>query len=236
MRVMKAAFVRSEQEAPDIWTYYFEPEQPISYTAGQFTEWILDHKNPDSRGIKRWFTISASPSDELISLTTKFSQKSSSYKKALQKMKPGDIIKISDTMGDFVLPKLIQTPLVFVAGGIGITPYHSMLSWLSQTNETRHIKMIHAVKTEEEAIFAKTIEVSGIHRTVVVSEPTDAWGGERGHVSAEMILGIEKPSPDTLIYVSGPEPMVEQLELDLKELGIKPSQLVLDFFPNYLAE
>jgi ferredoxin-NADP reductase len=67
----------------------------------------------------------------------------------------------------------------------------------------------------------------------VVSEPSEAWGGERGRITAEMVLGVEKPGEDTLIYVSGPEPMVEDLEKDLKAAGIKKAQLVLDFFPNY---
>jgi ferredoxin-NADP reductase len=54
-------------------------------------------------------------------------------------------------------------------------------------------------------------------------------------LNAENILGLEQPSEDTLIYVSGPEPMVEKLEKELISSGIKKSQLVLDFFPNYTS-
>jgi ferredoxin-NADP reductase len=140
---------------------------------------------------------------------------------------------MSDPMGDFVLPKLMQTPLIFVAGGIGITPFHSMLSWLADTGEERPIKLLYGVNNEDEIIFQETFDRARQHATIVVSDPSPAWGGERGRLSAELILGLEQPSEDTLVYVSGPEPMVEALEEDLKKAGLKKHQLVLDFFPNY---
>jgi ferredoxin-NADP reductase len=93
--------------------------------------------------------------------------------------------------------------------------------------------LLYAVRNEDEIIFQKTFERTGIHTTYIVSEPTASWGGERGRLDAEKIIGIEEPTDDTLIYVSGPEPMVETLEADLKKNGIKKDQLVLDFFPNY---
>lgn len=231
---MKAALHHIHDEADNIRTFYFKPEKPVHYTAGQFAEWRLEHANPDKRGAKRWFTISSSPADEYVTITTKHaSKKGSSFKKALFGMQPGEEINMSDPMGDFVLPKLIQTPLVFVAAGIGITPIHSILSWLASTKEERDIKLLYGVSNEDEIIFQETFDKAGVKPTIVVSDPTPAWGGERGRLAAELILGLEKPSEDTLIYVSGPEPMVEVLEKDLKKVGIKKSQLVLDFFPNY---
>lgn len=231
---MKAVLDHTYDETDNIRTFFFKPEKPVHYTAGQFAEWRLEHRHADNRGVKRWFTISSSPTSEFVNITTKRSpKKGSSFKKALFALKPGDGIQMSDPMGDFVLPKLIQTPLVFVAGGIGITPFHSILSWLSDTKEKRRIKLLYGVRNEDEIIFQDAYERAGIKPTIVVSEPSSAWGGERGRLTAELILGLEKPSEDTLIYVSGPEPMVEALEKDLKKAGIKKSQLVLDFFPNY---
>lgn len=232
---MKAVFDHSQAEAENIRTFFFKPEQPLRYTAGQFTELRIEHKNPDNRGQKRWFTLSSPPGSELVSITTKFAgnENSSSFKKALFKLEPGTEVNLAEAMGDFVLPQLIQTPLIFVAGGIGVTPFHSILEWLAATNETRPIKLLYAVHSEDEIIFQDTFARAGVHATILVDEPTDAWGGERGRLDAEKIIGLEKPSDDTLIYVSGPEPMTEKIEADLKIAGIKKSQLVLDFFPNY---
>lgn len=209
----------------------------MQYTAGQFIELTLKHPRPDSHGIKHWFTLSSSPTDKFISITTKLAVKDgSSFKKALRHLQYGHELTMSAPMGDFVLPKLIQTPLTFVAGGMGITPYHSILSWLAETGEKRPIKLIYAVRSEDEIIFQDTFVKAGIQPTIIVSEPSAAWGGERGRLSAELILGLGKPTDDSLIYVSGPEPMVEILQKDLKKAGIRQHQLVLDSFPGYLYQ
>lgn len=232
---MKVTFDHSRAEAQNIRTFYFKPERPVHYTAGQYTELHVPHPHPDDRGDKRWFTLSSSPEDEFLSITTKYAgdDKSSSFKRALFKLKPGAELDAADPMGDFVLPKLIQTPLVFVAGGIGITPFHSMLKWLSDTVEERPIKLIYGVRSEDEIIFQETFRSAGVEPSIVVSDPSEAWGGEQGRLSAELILGLEKPSDDTLVYVSGPEPMVQSLAKDLHAAGLDKHQIISDEFPNY---
>jgi len=223
-------------EADNIRTFFWRPEKPLQYTAGQFIELTVKHDDADDRGERRWFTLSSSPTQELLTVTTKFAaENGSSFKRALRDMQPGDTAIMSDPMGDFVLPKLAQTPLVFVAGGIGITPFHSMLQYLADSGESRPIKMLVAVRNEQEIIFQDTFDKANQHVTFVVSEPSPAWGGERGRITAEMIIGLEQPTEDTLVYVSGPEELVESLHADLAKAGLKKHQLVGDFFPNYSA-
>ena len=230
---MRVKLDHTRQEAENITTFFFRPEKPVHYTAGQFIELTVPHSHPDERGQKHWFTLSSSPTDELLSITTKFAgDTSSSFKKHLFKLAPGAELKMSDPMGDFVLPKLVQTPLIFVAGGIGLTPFHSIFEWLAATKEQRDIKFIYGVRNEDEIIFQETFDKLGIKPTIVVSDPSPAWGGERGRITSELILGLGKPTEDALIYVSGPEPMVESLEKDLKDAGYG-KQFVGDYFPNY---
>jgi ferredoxin-NADP reductase len=234
MRAMKVTFDHSLPEAPHITTFYFKPDHAVDYTAGQYIELTIPHKDPDARGIKRWFTLSSSPTDELLSITTKITPvNGSTFKQALQNLTTGITLHMSEPMGDFVLPKLIQTPLIFVAGGIGLTPFHSIFSWLHAVNESRPIKFIYAVHSEDEIVFQQTFDKANIHATIVVTNPSAAWGGERGQVNAELILGLEKPADNTLVYLSGPEPMVEALVTDLKKSGLPKSQLVTDYFPGY---
>lgn len=231
---MKAIFSHTRDEAANITTFFFRPAKPVHYTAGQYTELTLPHKNPDNRGVKRWFTLSSGPEQEFLTITTKHADdKGSSFKKALWALKPGTEVHMAEPMGDFVLPKLIQTPLVFVAGGIGLTPFHSMCEWLAATGETRPIKFLYGVRNEDEIIFQDTFQKAGIEPTIVVSDPSPAWGGERGRISAELVLGLEKPSEDTLVYLSGPEPMVQALASDLQKVGLRKDRLVSDEFPNY---
>lgn len=233
---MKAIFDHSQDEAANIRTFFFKTEKPVHYTAGQYTELTLPHLHPDNRGIKRWFTLSSPPGQDFVTITTKFADKQgSSFKKALRRLKPGTEVDLAEPMGDFVLPKLIQTPLIFVAGGIGLTPFHSICEWLAGTNEIRPIKFLYGVRSEDEIIFEETFQKIGVEPTVVVGEASPAWGGERGQLNAELILGLEQPSDDTLVYLSGPEPMVQALAKDLHKAGVKKSQLVTDEFPNYTA-
>lgn len=237
MMLMKVTLDHTHAEAANIRTFFFKPERPVEYTAGQYAVWTLKHPKADDRGETRWFTLSSSPTDDLVTITTKYADdKSSSFKKALFKLQPGSEMLMSDPMGDFVLPKLIQTPLIFVAGGIGITPFHSILSWLTATGEQRPIKLLYGVNNEDEIIFQETFDKAGQHATIVVSNPEAAWGGERGRLSADLILGLEKPDDDTLVYLSGPEPMVQALAKDLRQAGLRKEQIVSDEFPNYDAE
>lgn len=234
---MKVTLDHTHDEASNIRTFYFKPERPVHYTAGQYTELHVPHSHPDDRGDKRWFTLSSSPESEFLTITTKYAgnDKSSSFKRKLFSLKPGTVLEAAEPMGDFVLPKLIQTPLVFIAGGIGVTPFHSIFQWLADTVEERPIKFMYGVRNEDEIVFQETFEAVGIEPTIVVSEPSDSWGGERGRITAEMVLDLEKPTDDTLVYVSGPEPMVQSLAKDLHAAGLAKNQIVSDEFPNYDA-
>lgn len=231
---MKARLDHLESLTPDIKTLWFKPERPINYISGQFIEMILIHPNPDDRGTRRWFTLSSSPTDApLVSITTKFSDKSSTFKVALSNLKPGDSLNISEPMGDFVLPKDPTIPLVFVAGGIGITPYHSIIRWLLKTEQERSITFLYAASNEHELVFQKEFEHYGMKRIIVIGHPVGSWDGETGQLDAKRIVDLTKPSSESLIYISGPEPMVEALSNQLKDLGTSSSRVVGDFFPGY---
>jgi len=223
-----------ENHSKTINSFWFEPERPLDYIAGQFIEMTLPHDQPDDRGIKHWFTVSSSPSEApLISITTKFSTPSSTFKSTLGNLKPGDVVTISDPMGDFVLPKDTTIPLVFVAGGIGITPFHSIIKWLHDTKQSRDITLLYAAAKESELVFLKLFEDYGMKRYILLSKPDTPWSGLSGQLSGQRIIELTKPTDNSLIFVSGPEKMVEDLQEQLKNIGIDKSRLVGDFFPGY---
>ncbi len=233
---MQATLRKTHREAENITTFWFEPEKAIEYIAGQYIEMTLPHSNPDERGIKHWFTLSSSPIDApLVSITTKFAERSSTFKAALRRKQPGDTIMLSEAMGDFVLPKDSTIPLVFVAGGIGITPFHSIIKWLLDTHQERDITFLYAVNNEHEMVFQKLFEHYGMKRIIVVNTPISIWDGQTGRLTGGRIIELAQPTDDSLIYISGPEPMVEGLDKDLHKLGVEKSHLVGDFFPGYTA-
>jgi ferredoxin-NADP reductase len=231
---MNVQYERKTQESDDVWTFYFLTDKPVRYVAGQFTELTIPHDKPDSRGIKRWFTLSSSPSDQYLSITTRIiNDNGSSFKKALSVLEPGANLKMDEPMGDFVLPKDIRTPLVFVAGGIGVTPFHSIFTWIAASGEQRPIHFLYAVNREDQIIFQNTFAHADQHVSIVVSEPSREWGGLHGPIDADMIVEIGNPTPKTLIYLSGPEAMTETLVKELKKGGIANENIVTDYFPGY---
>lgn len=226
--------VRSQQEAANITSFWFRTERPLDYVAGQFIQLSVPHEHPDDRGIDRWFTLSSSPTEELISITTKFAARNgSTFMNALRILKPGKRLQMADPMGDFVLPKDTGIPLVFIAGGIGITPFRSMITWLIATGEQRNIQLIYAVETAQELIFTDVFAHYAIDPIIFINRPSAKWYGDTGALSADRILrSIDVPELKR-IYISGPEQMVEVLFKDLQTQGIAREQLVADYFHGY---
>lgn len=222
---MKVTLDHIEKISHNVTTFWFKPRGYVDYTAGQFIEMYLPHDSPDERGHKHWFTLSSSPTEDLLSITTKFAgDKGSSFKRTLFALKPGVVVDMSDPMGDFVLPKDKTIPLVFVAGGIGVTPYRSITKWLMDTKEQRDIQAVLAAATPKDVLFKDLFEAYAVKPSLVF-----------GQLKAEQILTLIASANDKRIYVSGPEQMVETLHKDLEKLGVSKDQLVGDFFPGYSA-
>lgn len=231
---MRATLIKSEQLTDSIRTYWFRPERPIHFVAGQFTELYLPHPHPDQRGQRHWFTISSSPFDENIAITTKFPvEHESTFKQTLSELRSGADVELAEPMGDFVLPKDPRIPLVFIGGGIGVTPFHSMCMWLQAAHEERSITLLYAVSAESDIIFKDVFETTCQKVTYVVTNPSPSWTGLTGHISAEMITELIPDAPSKRLYLSGPEPMVEALGAGLQAHGINKDDLVIDYFPGY---
>lgn len=223
-----------EPVADNIHTLWFKPEKKGGYIAGQYIEMYLPHEQPDDRGQKRWFTLSSSPTESLIAITTKhYGDPISTFKQHLFALRPGDTVQISEPMGDFVLPKDTTIPLVFVVGGIGVTPVRSMVKWLLDTAEKRDVTVVYGAKTLGEVAFQDLFADYGLKPQIILSETEATWDGATGYITADTINKYAASDPRTLIYISGPEPLTEKLEADLKAQGVSPDHLVLDFFPGY---
>lgn len=223
---MNATLHHTVQETESICTFFFRPKRPLRYVAGQFIELTLPHNDPDERGIKRWFTLSSAPGHELISITTRHSVPSSTFKQSLTLLRPGDNIEISEPMGDFVLPKDSSQSLIFIAGGIGITPFHSIVQWLADTKQTRQIQLLHSVHTAEDLIFKNTFSQSFIDMQEIVAQQLTATRIN------DLVGGIDGKQ----LFISGPEPMTESIvEQFRQDFGLRQDQLITDYFPGYPA-
>lgn len=212
----------------EIYCFEFEPERPFDYIAGQFAEFVIDHPNPDSKGIRRWFTLSSSPTEPLVAITVRCDERQlSSFKRALRDLKPGDAALASDSMGDFVLPLDESIPLVWIAGGIGITPYRSLAKWLLDNNEQRDIALVHYVNKPDDIIYSQLFEAAMVPERQIIDT------SQRQRPSMEMLLADIADAKKRPIYISGPETMVENMRQDLLKVGFRRDDIIVDQFLGY---
>ena len=146
------------QLSQDVVEFVFAPERPLAFAAGQYMEWTLAHEHADSRSVRRYFTIASSPTEPDLRLGVKFYAPTSSFKKKLFSMQPGEQVIASQLSGDFTLPRDPNKKLVFIAGGIGVTPFRSMIQFLLDKGERRPITVLYSVRTPQDAVYRDLLD------------------------------------------------------------------------------
>ncbi len=219
---MKARFAKKTKRNSSIFSFYFQPESKMNYIAGQFIELTLPFESNEPRGNKRWFTLSSSPAEEYLFITTRIYPKKSLFKENLTKLKKDDEVDISLPMGDFVLPKDTKSELIFIAIGIGITPFRSIMNYLKSENKKRNITLIFANKNSEDFIFDDLFSKAQI-----------SYIKHHGKLELADIKSYLPEINSKTIYLSGPERTVEKLYKNLLSNGIRPEKISVDYFHNY---
>ena len=229
------------QIAPDTYELTFTPDRPLKFKSGQYLEWTLGYNRPDSRGNRRYFTIASSPTEKDIKMGVKFYPNSSSFKKSLLEMRVDKIIVASQLAGDFVLPKNKNQKLFFIAGGIGITPFRSMIKYMLDSDEKRQVVLFYSNKTFSDIvytdIFDEAREKFGLKTVYTLTDSESismSWLGQKGLITEKMIRDEVPDYKERLFYISGPRSMVIHFEDVLKKIGVKKRQIKTDFFPGYV--
>ncbi len=223
---------------PNIFDYVFVPNRQPSFTPGQYMEWTLAHPHSDARGTRRYFTLASSPTEDTVRIGVRFYDTKSSYKKRLLSLDSNKEIIASQISGDFVLPKDASQKLVLIAGGIGITPFRSMIKYLLDTNQKRTITLFYSVKSPDELVYKDIFDEAaaklGIIPIYTVTDKNAQWNGRMGRVTKEM---IEQEVPDykeRIFYLSGPQQMVKGFEQTLKDMHIPEKYIKKDYFPGFV--
>jgi ferredoxin-NADP reductase len=226
---------------PDSADFVFNPNRKkFAYEPGQYMEWTLPHEATDSRGNRRYFTLASSPTEPDIRIGIKFYDRSSSYKEALIEIDRETPIVAAQIAGDFVMPKDPKQKLVFVAGGIGVTPYRSMVKYLLDTKEKRDITLLYSAKTTDDFAYKDVFEQAskelGLNVIYCITDKTRAISDERirlGRINAEMVKEEVPDYQERVFYISGTQPMVKAMRGILANLGVPSHQIKVDYFSGY---
>lgn len=222
--------------SPTVYDFVFRPEKKVNYRPGQFMEWTMPHGQVDSRGNRRFFTLASSPTEPTLRIGVKMSDHPSSFKKTLFGGSGDKVIVASQLGGEFTLPKDKSAKLVFIAGGIGVTPFRSMVKYLLDKNEKREITLFYAAKTSSELVYrdvfdeARKIGLKSIYVVKINDAKLDDV--KEGQISQELITTEVPDYKNSQFYISGPHGMVEAFRKTLHDLGAR--SVKKDYFPGYV--
>ena len=226
---------RIERSAADSYDFIFRSPKKLAFRAGQYLEWTLRLDHPDSRGNRRTFTLASAPTEGTIRLGVRFHPEGSAFKRALAAMRPGDTIQASQIAGDFVLPRDRKEKLVFIAGGIGITPFRSMLQHLIDRDERRVITVLYGIRRREDIAYRDVLDAAesrlGIRTVYAVSQETSR-GQQRGAIDADLVREAVPDYRERTFYVSGSGAMVAAIRTLLIAMGVERARIRTDFFPG----
>lgn len=211
-------FLKSYDEVSNIRTFVFETGG-ASWVPGQYQTYELPQIGGSEDDHRRWFTIASAPSEGEVHISTRVTD--SKFKQTLNSLQPGDTIEAHDIEGDFTWDD--DAPVVLVAGGIGVTPYRSMLLERAATGRPLNATLVQ-FNRDNDIPFRKEFEnLQAMHPELqlvnLVGEP----------VTAESIIA-HMPEGSQTVYLSGPEPMVDAVGEALQKQGVALKQ---DWFPGY---
>ena len=215
--------LKKNRTGPDLVDFIFKPSQKLAFTPGQYMEFTLAHPRPDSRGNRRYFTLASSPTENNVHLGVRFYEHGSSFKRAMQTMDAHTDIVAAQIAGDFTLPADAAQKLVFIAGGIGITPFRSMLKYLLDSRQRRDIILLYANKTANQIMYEDVLNAAAMKlgiKTYYTLTDTAAvprnWEGLVGRLNEQMLLATVPDYQERTYYISGPPEMVDAYKQVLK--------------------
>lgn len=223
--------------ARDTYEFAFHVSPPLFFEPGQYLEWTLPHVQADDRGNRRYFTIASSPAEEDLLLGVKIGASRSTYKDRLLAMQPGDTLYAGQLGGDFLLPQDPKRKLAFIAGGIGITPFRSMIKHLSETKQKRDIVLFYGNRTIQDLAYAEVLEEAkdaiGLRALLCFNEPSGAPDGSLATIDEAAIRTHVPDFAERTFYLSGPSGMVDAFKGMLTRMGVHRSHIVTDYFPGF---
>jgi predicted ferric reductase len=227
-----------QPETENVWTIKMKPPKGdtiYDYLPGQF-HFVTFYRNRNLPVEEHHWTISSSPAEKnYVSSTIKAL---GDFTSTVGKTKEGDKAAVHGAFGRFsyaLHPE--EKDLVFLAGGIGITPLMSMLRHMRDTKDSRSVLLLFANKNESRIVFRRElseIERGGFPRLKVVhvlSRPDEGWEGETGYVDREKIERLCRSDlSGKVFYVCGPPPMRKAVLADLKNMHVPDKRIRVEIF------
>lgn len=230
--------LQSKKEiAPNTILFTFNKPEGFKFTPGQYGGFtLLNPTEIDAGGITRRFSLLSTPNDDHVAFVTRI--QSSAYKRVLNQLVIGDSIKFAGPAGNFVLHEDNTVPAVFIAGGIGMTPFYSILKANASEKTDRAMQLFYGNQSLEHTILLDELEKfkAALPRFQLVTSLVNAesnWKGETGYITHTMLKKYISDLNAPIYYVCGSPSMVTAVQELLVEMGVAEDKIKVEDFPGY---
>src|SRR5579863_669519 len=223
-------------------TMAFRFEKPSGWTfkAGQYLDMtLLDPSETDSEGNVRSFSIASAPHEETLLVATRM--RDTAFKRVLKTMPLRTAVKIEGPSGDLILQNDVTRASVFLAGGIGITPFRSIIHWTAKEKLPNRIALFYSNRRPEDAPFLADLQsiARDNPKFKLIASMTEmekshlSWKGETGLINQKMLEKYLRGETSPIYYIAGPPAMVKALHEMLSKIGIDDDGIRAEEFAGY---
>jgi ferredoxin-NADP reductase len=220
--------------------FRFAKPSGFDFKAGQFAIWTLsDPPETDAEGNSRTFSIASAPFEDQLMFVTRM--RDTAFKRSLKSVALGTEIKIAGPMGSLTLHRGSAQPAVLLAGGIGITPFFSIVEQASHDRLPRKLYLFYSNRRPEDAPFLDSLQRlettnPNFHLIATMTDLTRSqskWSGETGFMSKELLAKYVSDLQEPIYYIAGPPAMVAAMQEMLVTSGIDEDNLRMEGFAGY---
>lgn len=219
--------------------FSFKKPDGFSFKAGQSVDITIPNPpETDKEGDTRAFSIAASPSEENIFIATRM--RDTAFKRVLREADEGLEVEIKGPFGSFTLHQNEARPAIFLVGGIGITPFRSIIKDATERELPHKLFLFYSNRTPEDAAYFKELEALNgrnpnltVVNTMTALDDADAWEGERGYIDMDMVSKYVPQKENAVYYSAGPMAMVSSMRKFLEESGVSDDDIRTEEFAGY---
>jgi ferredoxin-NADP reductase len=234
---VKATIAGKREVAKGTLMVLFAVDDYPDYRPGSYF-WVElpDRGHSDEKGLRRHISLVTSPTDRgMVGLATRL--RDSAFKQTLQDLEVGDEVEVEEPKGSFLLPEDTSAEYVFVAGGIGITVFRSMLRYIADERLPYRVTLVYSNRDRESAAFLDELEelearIDGL-RLVLTMTDDDGWEGETRHLDADVLGELVDGLEGKTFLVAGPPEMAQSVADSLTAAGLPEDRVLADKFSGY---
>ncbi len=234
---MRATVAEKREVAKGTLLVRFAVEGYPAYRPGHYF-WVElpDRGHQDEKGLRRHISLVTSPTEEgVVGLATRL--RDTAFKRTLAELEVGDGVEVEEPKGSFLLPEDTSADYVFVAGGIGITVFRSMLRFIADEELPYRVTLLYSNGDRESAAFLDELDelerrIDGL-RVVLTMTDDPVWEGETRRLDADVIGELVGGLEEKVFLVAGPPEMAEAVADSLKVADVPEERVLADKFSGY---